>query len=271
MGLPVDLFNTQMLEGLLRRDLRTPLYHQLRQFLREQIVSGELADGQQLPREEELAKRLGISRVTVRLALAELAEEGLLVRQRGRGTRVTHGSQRRQAADVPPPMRTSLCELIDNLDTLADNTQVRLLTWHRAWPPEPVRLAFGLEDGVNLVHCVRVRSRHGIPFGYYASWTRTSHPDFNAEQLARQSRIDLFRQCGLPIVRVEQKISAMRVDAVPAIYLQMQPGNAVMTLERRSYDRDGQLLDLLDIQYRPDQLRYQMRLDHDTDLMESSA
>ena len=268
----MDLFDTATLQGLLRRDLHTPLYHQLRQFLRDQIHSGELRDGQQLPREEDLARRLGISRVTVRLALAELAEEGLLVRQRGRGTRVTHGSHdRRQPGNLPRPLHSPLCELIDNLDTLADNTQIRLLSCQRAVPPEPVRLAFGLPAEESLVSCVRVRSRHGQAFGYYSSWTRTRHPDFNAEQLARQSRIDLFRQCGMQIVRVEQSISAACVDPVPAIYLQLQPGQAVLTLERRSFDRDGQLLDLLDIQYRPDQLRYQMRLDHHPDPMESSA
>ena len=267
----MDLYDTTTMQGLLRRDLHTPLYHQLRSFLRDQIQRGELRDGQQLPREEDLARRLGISRVTVRLALAELAEEGLLVRQRGRGTRVTHGRGRSPASNGPPPLRSPLCELIDNLDTLADNTQVRLLNCQRNVPPDPVRQAFGLDENDSLVNCVRVRSRHGQAFGYYTSWTRTTHPDFNAEQLARHSRIDLFRQCGLPIVRVEQKISALRVDAVPAIYLQMQPGQAVMTLERRSFDRDGQLLDLLEIQYRPDQLRYQMRLDHTPDPMESSA
>ena len=66
----MDLYDNANLQGLLRRDLHTPLYHQLRQLLREQIQRGELRDGQQLPREEDLAKRLGISRVTVRLALA---------------------------------------------------------------------------------------------------------------------------------------------------------------------------------------------------------
>lgn len=271
MGIPVDLFDPQSLTGVLRRDQHTPLYHQLRQFLRELILSGQLENGQQLPREEELARRLGISRVTVRLALAELAEEGLVVRQRGRGTRVCNGSGQRRITDVPPPVRTSLCDLIDNLDTLADNTQVRLLTWNRGWPPEPVRQAFDLGENDTLVHCVRVRSRHGQPFGYYSSWTRTQHPEFNADQLARQSRIDLFRLCGLRITRVEQRISAARIEALPAAYLQMQPGQAVMTLQRRSYDRQGQLLDQLDIQYRPDQLRYQIRMDNDTDLMETLA
>jgi GntR family transcriptional regulator len=259
----VDPFTTQSLEGILRRDLHTPLYHQLQGFLRGLIERGEIGDGEQLPREEELARRLRISRVTVRQALQILADDGLLVRQRGRGTRVVGGKARIPTA-IPMPLKTPLGELIHSLDTLAGNTQVRLLGWERAVPPEPVRERFGSAPDEELVYCLRVRSRHGHPFGYYTSWTRTAHPDFNAEQLAYGSRIALFRRCGIHFIQVQQTVSALRVDALAAVHLQMSPGQAVMTLERGSYGPDQQLLDLLEIQYRPDQLRYQMRLDYET-------
>lgn len=265
----MDPLTTQSLQGILRRDLHAPLYHQLQGFLRGLIERGEIGDGEQLPREEELARRLRISRVTVRQALQVLAEDGLLVRQRGRGTRVIGGKARTSA--IPMPLKTPLGELIHSLDTLASNTQVRLLGWERAIPPEPVRELFGSTASEPLVRCVRVRSRHGQPFGYYSSWTRTAHPEFNAEQLAYGPRIDLFRRCGIRFVQVRQTVSALRVGALTALHLQMAPGQAVMTLERRSYGPDQQLLDLLDIQYRPDQLRYQMRLDYEANTPETSV
>jgi GntR family transcriptional regulator len=265
----VHLFNELALEGILRREVRLPLYHQLQEFLRGLIVRGEVADGEQLPREEELARRFKVSRVTVRQALQVLADDRLLVRQRGRGTRVTSSHIRTGA--VPVPLKTSLDELLDNLDTLASNTQVRLLFWELAVPPTPVRVAFGSDETEQLVHCVRVRSRHGRPFGYYSSWTRTQHPDFNAERLAYGARIDLFRRCGIAFSRVQQAVSAAVVDPLAAAHLQMQAGQAVMTMERRSYDNKEQLLDLLHIQYRPDQLRYQMRLDHETNATPETA
>lgn len=262
-------FTTHSLEGILRRDVHTPLYHQLQGFLRGLIERGEVADGEQLPREEELARRLRISRVTVRQALQILADDGLLVRQRGRGTRVVGGKGRSSA--IPMPLKTPLGELIHSLDTLAGNTQVRLLGWERVVPPEPVREQFGSGPDEPLVRCVRVRSRHGQSFGYYASWTRTTHPDFNAENLAYGSRIALFRRCGIRFVQVRQTVSALRGGALTALHLQMSPGQAVMTLERRSYGAEQQLLDLLEIQYRPDQLRYQMRLDYEANPPETSV
>ena len=264
----VDPFTTQSLEGILRRDLHAPLYHQLQGFLRGLIERGEIGDGEQLPREEELARRLRISRVTVRQALQLLANDGLLVRQRGRGTRVVGGSSSRSSS-IPMPLKTPLGELIHSLDTLASNTQVRLLGWERVVPPEPIREQFGSGAQETLVHCVRVRSRHGQAFGYYASWTRTAHPEFNAEQLAYGSRIALFRRCGIRFVQVQQTVSALRAGAMTAMHLQMTPGQAVMNLTRRSYGPNQQLLDLLDIQYRPDQLRYQMRLDYETNKPET--
>jgi len=258
----VDPFTTQSLEGILRRDLHTPLYHQLQAFLRTLIERGDIGDGEQLPREEELARRLRISRVTVRQALQVLADDGLLVRQRGRGTRVTGGKLR--TSTIPMPLKTPLGELMHSLSTLAGNTQVRLLGWERVIPPEPIRALFDSAPDEALVRCVRVRSRHGHPFGYYTSWTRTAHPDFNANQLAHGPRIELFRRCGIHFTQVQQTVSALRVGAVAAAHLEMSPGQAVLTLERHSYGSTRQLLDLLEIQYRPDQLRYQMRMDYET-------
>lgn len=63
-----------------------PLYHQLAALLREQIRSGELAPGAQIPTESELAEQHSTSRNTVRLALNLLRTEGLLISQRGLGS-----------------------------------------------------------------------------------------------------------------------------------------------------------------------------------------
>lgn len=63
-----------------------PRYQQLAALLREQIESGELAGGDRVPTEAELADRYGASRNTVRLALGRLRAEGLLISQQGKGS-----------------------------------------------------------------------------------------------------------------------------------------------------------------------------------------
>lgn len=69
-----------------------PLYWQLKEIIKEKIGQGELKPGDRIPTENELCKRFAISRTPVRQALAELANEGLLFRRRGRGTFVNNYS-----------------------------------------------------------------------------------------------------------------------------------------------------------------------------------
>jgi len=71
------------------RNSSIPLYEQIKQIVRAQILSGEYSFGSRLPTEEELCAQFGVSRITVKRALSELASVGLIRRRRGSGTIVT--------------------------------------------------------------------------------------------------------------------------------------------------------------------------------------
>jgi len=239
---------------LLRSDVPTPLYHQMFILLRDRIVAGEIPRGARIPTEFSLAESFGVSRITAKRALDELAAEGLVERRRGRGTHVIHRSR-------PKPMHSPLGGLLESLETLAAHTRVKVLQFRQAVPPEPIRALFETDPQQRLAHAIRLRFRGNTPFGHYTSWTRTSHPDFNAAQLASTSRLQLFKTVGIQIKQVEQVLSAVNADAIEAMHLKVTPGMALLSLERRSYDEDGYLVDLLNVQYRPDQFTYQMSLD----------
>ena len=84
----------------------TSLHRQLFLVLRDQISQGLFADGA-LPGEEALCERFGVSRVTVRRALADLAAQGLVERRHGKGTFV--------APNLPLPRRVPSLSVIDSL------------------------------------------------------------------------------------------------------------------------------------------------------------
>ncbi len=92
---------------------RRPLIHmQVKEWILQQLDSGQLVPGSQLPAERELARKLGVSLVTIRTALAELQWEGILGRQQGRGTFVlSHGvslsSRLEDLAPLPELIRDS--------------------------------------------------------------------------------------------------------------------------------------------------------------------
>ncbi len=239
---------------LLRSDLPTPLYHQMFSLLRDRILSGEIPRGSRIPTEFELATAFGVSRITAKRALDELADEGLVERRRGKGTHVIHRSQ-------PKPQHSPLTGLLESLEVLAEHTRIRLLQFRRSVPPEPIRALFDVADGEVLANAIRLRLRGDTPFGYYTSWTRTDQPAFSEQALATTSRLQLFRDIGIRIRQVDQSLSAVNADAMSALHLEVEPGTALLALERRSYDEEGQLVDLLNILYRPDQFSYRMRLD----------
>jgi GntR family transcriptional regulator len=72
--------------GPLDKDLAVPLYHQLQAVLKAEIEAGRWRAGDQLPNEMQVAERYGVSKITVRQALQELAEAGYIRREHGRGT-----------------------------------------------------------------------------------------------------------------------------------------------------------------------------------------
>lgn len=81
--------------GELERTGRVPLYLQIAQLLRQDIMSGRLRTGDPLPGDNQLVVRYGISSRTARSAVAVLREEGLILTRRGAGSYV---------ASVPPPV-----------------------------------------------------------------------------------------------------------------------------------------------------------------------
>jgi GntR family transcriptional regulator len=72
--------------GAIDRDSPVPYYHQLKELLRDEIVSGRWPAGVQIPSEPELCRLLDVSRTVVRQALGDLGHEGLLRRRKGLGT-----------------------------------------------------------------------------------------------------------------------------------------------------------------------------------------
>lgn len=108
------------------RDSPIPIYYQIALDLRQRITSGEWRAGNKLPPEPELAGRYGVSRMTLRQGMAELVEDGLLVRRRGDGTFVNWGY-----LDVAVPREA---ELPIPLQSEIDKASLRHEVWEELRP-----------------------------------------------------------------------------------------------------------------------------------------
>jgi len=234
--------------------LPTPLYHQIYVLLREQILSGVYGDQAMVPTEQELSRRFGVSRITAKRALDELAAEGLVVRRRGRGTSV--------AGPLPTrPYNANLSGLLENLLMMGLKTSVEILEFGYVTAPDDVRSALCLAPGAEVQRAVRVRSLDGEPLSYTTSFVPAEiGRAYDRKDLATSPLLALLERAGILIGSADQTITATLADTVVAPRLGVRVGSPLLSITRTVFDQNGRPVEYINLLYRPDRYQYRMKL-----------
>jgi len=237
--------------------LPLPKYHRIYLVLREQLEDGRFDAG--LPGELALMQQFGVARVTVRRALQQLAGEGLITRQAGRGT---HPVEREPAAAASNgPLRTGLTGLLENIVSMSLNTTVKVLAVDTVAASPAVAAALGLAPGAKVQKAVRVRSTREGPLSHITTYVPADVARrFGRRELARKPILLLLEESGVKVGRAEQSISARLADAEVADQLQVAVGSALLAVRRVIFDEQERPVQWLHGLYRPDRYEYQMQL-----------
>ena len=236
---------------------RVPLYHQLYSILKAAILDGTIPFDAQMPTEQQLAGAFDVSRITAKRAMDELAAENLIARFRGKGSHVIYQYS-------PQPVRAPLVGMLENLKEMGKHSIVRVLAVEKAVPPADIRKRLGLGESDTVDKLIRVRSNEeGEPFAYYVSWTVGIKSGFTKKKLESTPRLEIIRENGILVTKVEQVLSAENADARIAAELEVDPGAALLSIRRQSYDADGVVIDVLDCLYTPKRFPYSMVLSLD--------
>ena len=249
------LFNTSQ-RNIVSDDRPSPLYHQLYSLIKGYIVDGTLHHGGKLPSEKELAEAFKVSRITVKRAVNELAAEDLVKRARGRGTHVTYKY-------TPKPVQAPLLGVLEEIDSIAQNSIAAVLDCRVVVPPQTIRTEFSLGNNDSLLHLVRTRERAGSFFGHFDSWSAGVDSPKNSDIFINQSRHQYFRESGMTVSHIKQTISAVPATEPIAAHLQVPIGFPLLSLVRRSYYQDDDkemLVDYLVALYNTEFFQYQMDL-----------
>jgi GntR family transcriptional regulator len=220
---------------------KTPLYLQARRYLLNLIEGGAFQPGEQLPPEAALAAQLGISRPTLREALYNLEQEGLIVRKHGVGTFVSRRTL----------VLESGLEVLESLDSQARrlglNTEVVHLVISERPATEEERRMLQLSEGepVDVLDVDRVIAIEGEPFAYLKDVVPLTY--LRRQDLGEQfsgSVLDVFLQQDtvLPAASHTQ-ISAEDADAQLADRLGVPEGAALLKLVGQLYSYDEKVLD----------------------------
>jgi len=233
---------------------RVPLYHQIYVVLRDNIVSGRIQSGELLPGEQDLARDFNVSRITAKRALNELAASGFVVRERGRGTRVTEQPPQ-------PSARTSLDGWLENISQMGVATEARVLEFGYVPASAPVARSLEISEGDRVQRAVRVRSRAGHSLSYLTTWLPGAIGDgFGPEDLEQQPLLQLLERAGVQVASARQTVSATLADPIVASALDIDAGAALLEITRIVSDRDGRPVEFIRVLYRPDRYQFEMDL-----------
>lgn len=246
----------------LSKDLPTPLYFQLYKLLKNGILDGTFINGAQLPTEGQLSEEFGISRITSKRAMDELAREGLVERQRGRGTHVTHES-------TASPMHAPMVGLLQEIESIGQTSTATTLQCRMARPPRKIRQLLGLADDEKILQLRRVRQHDNIRFGYYNSWTRTVALPSDPNVFTHTPRMSYFRSKGFKVSFIKQSLTACAANADAARALGVERGTALLSLTRLSFQNhhaQGYPVDYLQVLYHPERFEYRIDMELDVDV-----
>lgn len=246
----------------LSKDLPTPLYFQLYKILKNGILDGTFINGSQLPTEGQLAVKYGVSRITSKRAMDELAREGLVERQRGRGTHVTHES-------TTSPIHAPMVGLLQEIESIGQSSTAFTLQCRMLRPPRKIRQLLGLTEDKKILRLRRVRQHDNIRFGYYCSWTRSVDLPEDSGVFEHTPRMSYFRSKGLKVSFIKQSLTACAANADAARALGVERGTALLSLTRLAFKnrhRQNYPVDYLRVLYHPERFEYQIDLELDTDI-----
>ena len=232
----------------------TPLYYQVFSLLEEAIRKGDIELGTVLPGEQELTSVFGVSRITIKRALNELAASGLVSRHRGRGTVVTH-------KPGIPVVKGSFDNLMDALRDMGLRTKVELLSIKQVAATAEVGEWLALPSGVPVKEVRRVRKLEGDPFSYLlAHLPMDVAASFDPEELGTRPLLELMESAGLRAESAEQWITAVAADPTIALALGVASGSPLMKIVRVMKDPDGTPIEVMQGYYPPERFQYHMRL-----------
>ncbi len=239
-------------------NLAVPLYHQVYLVLRENIRNGSYGDSP-VPTEVELCNAFGVSRITVKRAMHELAKEGLIVRQRGRGTFVAQSSQ------PLLPQRDSLEDLLRNVKAIGAATEMDRLDGGFVSASNDVASKLGCEPGAQIYATNQIRKNSGQPI----AWVKAFVPHDVAERLTdrdtnTQPMLAQLLQAGVNVARAEQAITATIADPTVANLLGIDVGAPLIRLTRLVFDNRNRPVEWLTALYRADRYEYRTTLTHET-------
>lgn len=232
-----------------------PLYVQIRDRLRREILDGTYQVHERLPSENEMMGVFGVSRITIRQALRDLHNEGLVFSAQGKGTFVS---------------KPKAVQNVQRLEGFGEamaaqgyEASARVLSIQQLKAPKAVAAALDLQSGDDeAIEVKRVRYLNRSPVCIENSYFPM---DIGRKMFSLDLSGDIFplleNLFGVALGGADISLDAILADEEAQQYLNLKTGEAILRVERLTHNRDGRPVDFEYLCYRGDSFKYQFRVD----------
>lgn len=240
----------QIASRILDRNSPIPLYHQLKEILVECIHSGVFTLDQPFPTEAQIVKEYAVSRVTVRRALQEMAQEGYIYRIPGRGTFIIRKKVSRELSRL-----TSFTEDMQARGQTV-TTKVLEVSFVEANPVVAEKL--GVQLGARLMYVNRLRLVDRDPIAINFSYLNLPPKvEISKEELMQTNSLwALIQSKKVPLLEADKTIEAIAADKHQARLLQVLPGAPLLVVEGIVYTTNHIPVEYYQVISRGDRYKY---------------
>ena len=240
------------LAPLSRKPRSIPLHHQVFLVLQDGITECRYAPDEALPSEEELAKRFGVSRVTIRSAMEKLDALGLVERRQGVGTFVRELSG-------PRPLTIPMMDLLARSREIVRTTIAHVVEFGFEPAPRHVRSHFRAGPEDLFQRTVRIRYMGGRPIMQVTTFIPESiGRQFGRNEMEAGSLYAILQRFGITFASGEQIVTAAAADPVVAERLNVAIGAPLLKVMRVHFDTTGRPIQHFELLAPP--ATYQLRM-----------
>jgi GntR family transcriptional regulator len=231
-----------------------PLYGKVEEVLASEIARGDLKPGDRLPSEDELGFRFEVSKITIRRAVQNLIQRGVVEIRRGLGTFVL-------APRISQEL-TRLTGFVEDMNVHGRKASARVLSQGIVAASQIVAQHLGVSVGTPVMRIERIRLADAVPLSFDETYLPL---EIGRKIIQNNLRVKpiftlLEEKYGIPLTEAEYKLEAAAASAHVAEALEVPAGSPIFRIERTSYTKGGEPIDYETLSYRGDLIRFVTRL-----------
>lgn len=211
-----------------------------------------MKSGDKIPSERQLCDIYGVSRTTVRNAISELELNGYLKRVQGKGTFVQNPSEKRHnLSDY-----YSFTEQTKNLGKIPKS---EILEYHIEQANSMVQEKMNLDEDEFIIRFIRLRKADNEAMMLETTYIKyEDFPEITKKALEEKALYEIFEEnFNRKIVKVEESFGVTSLNKTQAMILDLMTQEPCLKIQRLSYDKDDQVIELTISYARGDKFKYQ--------------